>query len=123
MSDDSVYTTFQRAARTVPDNAAVIFAGRSVTYGELDDLALSVATGLRDLGIEPGDRVLLYAPNSPEIIAAYLACAYLGAIFAPVNPVFRAREMNYICANAEARVAIVDTTTLENFEAVAPASY
>jgi long-chain acyl-CoA synthetase len=116
MPDDNIYTTFQRAARSVPESDAIVFEGRSLSYAELDQLALSVATGLRDLGVEPGDRVLLYAPNSPEMIATYLGCAYLGAIFAPVNPVFRAHEMDYVCANAAARVAIVQTETLDDFE-------
>ncbi|HWI72266.1 MAG TPA: AMP-binding protein, partial [Baekduia sp.] len=117
MSDENLYTMFHRATEAFPEQAAVVFEGRSLTYAALDRLVLSVATGLADLGVQPGDRVVFYAPNSPELLATYFACAYLGAVFAPVNPVFRAREMHYICENAEARVSIIHRDKLEDFEA------
>jgi long-chain acyl-CoA synthetase len=115
--DDNVYSMFRRVAQAQPDHDAVIFDERVLSYGELDQLALKIAAGLAGLGVEPGDRVLFYAPNSPELLATYLACSYLGAIFAPVNPVFRASELRYICANAEPRVAIVHSNKFEDFEA------
>jgi acyl-CoA synthetase (AMP-forming)/AMP-acid ligase II len=116
MSDENLYATFHQAARTFPEHDAVVFEECALSYGELDQLVLSIATGLDHLGVGPGDRVLVYAPNSPEVLATCLACAYLGAIFAPVNPVYRAHEMNYVCANAQARVAIVHAEKLDDFD-------
>lgn len=120
---ENLYTTFHRAALAVPDRDAVVFGDRVLSYAELDQLVLRIASGLAGLGVEPGDRVLLYGPNSPEILATYFACAYLGAIFAPVNPSFRAREMHYICSNAEARVAIVHSEKIDEFELYAANSF
>jgi long-chain acyl-CoA synthetase len=121
MSDENLYTTFHRTADAFPSHDAVVFRESALSYAELDQLILSVAAGLVDLGVGKGDRILLYAPNAPEVLAVYFACAYLGAIFAPVNPVFRAREMKYIVGNAGACVAVVHAGLLDDFEVFTPA--
>jgi len=50
-----------------------------MTWGELRDMTARIATGLRFLGVEAGDRVVAYIPNIPEATAAFLACASIGA--------------------------------------------
>jgi long-chain acyl-CoA synthetase len=115
VSDENLYTMFHRAAQAFPEREAIVFEDGVLSYAALDQLVLRVATGLHELGVRPGDRVLTYVPNCPEVLATYFACAYLGAIFAPVNPVFRAREMHYICENAGAAIAIVHAETERDF--------
>jgi long-chain acyl-CoA synthetase len=60
----------------------------------------------------------MYSPNCPEYLPIYLGCAHSGAIFAPVNTAFRAREMAYVLDNARADVAFVRADVLEQFQAV-----
>jgi acetoacetyl-CoA synthetase len=63
------------------------------TYGELRRQAARIAAGLRGLGVEPGDRVAAYMPNIPETIAAFLACASIGAVWSSAAPEFGARAV------------------------------
>src|SRR5581483_2592979 len=56
---------------------------RRLSYAELAELTNRLAAGLRDLGIGPGDRVGIYMPMIPEVVAATLACGKIGAIFTP----------------------------------------
>jgi 2-aminobenzoate-CoA ligase len=63
--------------------------------------------GLRELGIEPGDRLLLRLPNVPEFIVGWLACQTLGVITVGTMPMLRARELAYIIEDAGATAAIV----------------
>jgi acetoacetyl-CoA synthetase len=63
------------------------------TWGELCEHTERVATGLRRLGVCRGDRVVAYLPNIPEAIAAFLACASLGAIWSSCSPDFGARAV------------------------------
>ncbi len=63
------------------------------TYGELRRQTAQVAAGLRALGVGPGDRVAAYMPNIPETIAAFLACASIGAIWSSAAPEFGARSV------------------------------
>src|SRR5918995_4034970 len=59
-----------------------------VTWRELQEQVGSPAAGLKDLGVQRGDRVVAYVPNVPEAIVAFLACASLGAIWSSCSPDF-----------------------------------
>jgi acetoacetyl-CoA synthetase len=64
-----------------------------LTFGELREHAARVRTGLERLGVKPGDRVVAYLPNIPETLAAFIATASLGAIWAACAPEFGARSV------------------------------
>jgi acetoacetyl-CoA synthetase len=63
------------------------------TWGELRAQTARVAAALRERGIGPGDRVVAYMPNIPETLAAFLACASIGAIWSSAAPEFGARSV------------------------------
>ena len=65
----------------------------TMTWGELRSLTARVAAGLRALGVGPGDRVVAYMPNVPETVAAFLACASIGATWSSCSPDFGARSV------------------------------
>ncbi len=65
----------------------------SWSWRELREQTARIAAGLRALGIGPGDRVAAYLPNIPETVAAFLACASLGAIWSSAAPEFGARSV------------------------------
>src|SRR4051812_18046619 len=77
-----------------------------MTWGELRDLTARIFTGLRMLGVGPGDRVVGYIPNIPEAIAAFLACAALGATWSSCSPDFGARSVVDRFAQIEPKVLI-----------------
>ena len=52
-----------------------------ITWGELRTRVAAIAAGMRELGVERGDRVAAYMPNIPETVAAFLATASIGAIW------------------------------------------
>jgi acetoacetyl-CoA synthetase len=63
------------------------------TWGELRSETAAIAAGLRELGVGAGDRVAAYMPNIPETVAAFLACASIGAIWSSAAPEFGARSV------------------------------
>jgi acetoacetyl-CoA synthetase len=65
----------------------------TLSFGELRELVARARTGLRALGVGPGDRVVGYLPNIPETVAAFIATASLGAIWATCAPEFGARSV------------------------------
>ena len=65
----------------------------SWTWGELRAETARIAAGLRALGVGQGDRVVAYMPNIPETVAAFLACASIGAIWSSAAPEFGARSV------------------------------
>jgi acetoacetyl-CoA synthetase len=76
------------------------------TWADLRAATAGVAAGLRELGVGPGDRVVGYLPNLPETIAAFLACASLGAIWSSCSPDFGARSVVDRFAQVEPKVLL-----------------
>jgi acetoacetyl-CoA synthetase len=63
------------------------------SWDELRAQTAAIAAGLRELGVGRGDRVAAYMPNIPETVAAFLACASIGAIWSSAAPEFGARSV------------------------------
>jgi acetoacetyl-CoA synthetase len=63
------------------------------SWQELRERTAAIAAGLRALGVGPGDRVVAYMPNIPETVAAFLACASLGAVWSSAAPEFGVRSV------------------------------
>jgi acetoacetyl-CoA synthetase len=76
------------------------------TWADLRAATAGVAAGLRELGVGPGDRVVGYLPNLPETIAAFLACASLGAVWSSCSPDFGARSVIDRFAQVEPKVLL-----------------
>ena len=105
-----------------PDHAAVVFQQWTMSYRDMLSAARRVSATLQRHGVQPSDRVLMYAPNTPEYWPVYLGCAHMGAIFAPVNTAFRARELEYVLPNAQANVAFVHSSVAAEFRELSAAA-
>jgi acetoacetyl-CoA synthetase len=79
---------------------------REVTWAQLRTLTARIAAGLRTLGVQPGDRVVAYLPNTPEAVAAVLACASIGAVWSSCSPDFGARAVADRFAQIEPKVLL-----------------
>jgi len=100
--------------------------GERVTYADLHERARAAAAALVDLGVEPGDRAALLAPNSVEWVVASLGISSAGAAVVPLNPRWRASEMRDIVRRARCRVwvvhdELVDSTTAPTDASAPPA--
>jgi acetoacetyl-CoA synthetase len=79
----------------------------SWTWGELRAQTAAITAGLRALGVVEGDRVVAYMPNIPETVAAFLACASIGAVWSSAAPEFGARSVIDRFAQVEPKVLLV----------------
>ena len=78
----------------------------SLTWGELRAQTAAIASGLRALGVQRGDRVAAYMPNIPETLAAFLACASIGAVWSSAAPEFGVRSVVDRFAQIEPKVLL-----------------
>jgi acyl-CoA synthetase (AMP-forming)/AMP-acid ligase II len=97
----------EKAAAQVPDKIAVVDGASRKTYGELNSLADALAVSLAELGLEKGDRIAIYMPNSIEFMVAFYAMQKLGVIVAWVNPIYRKAEARFVLQNSEARAVFI----------------
>jgi len=85
----------------------------AITYAELQSQVAGFAGGLRSLGVEKGDRVVIYMPMVPEAAIAMLACARLGAIHSVVFGGFAPSELAARLSDAQPKVIVTATCGLE----------
>ena len=97
-----------RIAAEHPDADALIVRHQGVrwNYAEYKEKVEALATGLLSLGIEPGDRVGIWAPNRYEWCLTQFATAKIGAIMVCVNPAYRLHELNYALNKVECKAII-----------------
>jgi long-chain acyl-CoA synthetase len=85
---------------------------REYTNVEIAREATQLAVGLRKLGIEKGDRVIVMMLNCPEVIISYQAIARAGGIIIPVLPLLKGPEVHYIAENSAAKAVITSPILL-----------
>jgi len=90
-------------ARRCADAEAVVDGTRRVPYSALQAMVDEAARALMASGIEPGDRVAIWAPNSLEWIVAALGITSAGGVLVPINTRFKGAEAAYILARSGAR--------------------
>lgn len=88
------------------DQVGLEFAGRTSTFGEIDQRSNRMAALFASRGLQRGDRLCVYLANSPEFIDIFLACVKLGVIFVPINILYREREITHILADADPKAVI-----------------
>jgi malonyl-CoA/methylmalonyl-CoA synthetase len=82
-------------------------AETELTYRELDRESNRAANAFRELGVEKGDRVILFLPKSLFSIVAHLGLQKMGAVGIPLNPGFKKAEMAYLAHDAQAKLALI----------------
>ena len=95
------------AAARYPDREAVVFRDERVTYRELKRRADDFARGLLDLGVRPGDHVVLWMPNRTEWNVANLGIAKIGAVTVTCNSRYKAYEVEYVLRQSDAKALIM----------------
>ncbi|MGF6233490.1 2-aminobenzoate-CoA ligase [Inquilinus ginsengisoli] len=103
------------------ERPCLIAPGVEWSYAELLDRVDRIAQVLvRDVGLEPGDRVLLRSANNPMMVASYLAALKAGAVVVATMPLLRAKELAFMIEKARVRLAICDARLLPDLETARP---
>ncbi|MFC1980381.1 AMP-binding protein [Chloroflexota bacterium] len=111
---------FENTASKKPRAAAIHYFDSTITYGELNSLAHSLAAALFHMGVMKGDRVALDLQNVPQFLISQYAAWKLGAIVVPLNPMYRGKELEYLLNDSGAKVVIaLESTTYQLVKEVA----
>ncbi|MDY7096606.1 MAG: AMP-binding protein [Pseudomonadota bacterium] len=96
------------ARTTAEDPAAPFlhFLGRTYSYGEIFESANRFAVGLKDMGIEAGDRVGLFLPNVPIYAAAYYGAMMAGAVVVNFSPLYSVEELSWQVGDSGTKVLV-----------------
>ncbi|PWK59906.1 class I adenylate-forming enzyme family protein [Roseicyclus mahoneyensis] len=98
----------ERSAQTAPDSPALMRGGVVVeSYGGFHARAAALAGALMGRGIKPGDRVAIFAGNSPEYLIAFYGIWMAGAAAVPINAKLHPKEASFIMQDSGARHVFV----------------
>ncbi len=110
----AVELTDAMVARGYGDHTALIGNGRRRTYKEMTDWTNRLAHVLvEDLGVKPGNRVLIRSANNPAMVACWLAATKAGAVVVNTMPMLRAGELAKYVDKAEIEFALCDTRLMD----------
>jgi len=105
--DVTVGDLLTKLACALPRNEALVYAqGPRFTFDALEREARVIGRGLMALGVERGERVVLWATNVPEWIVLQFALAKIGAVLVTANTSLRAREVDYLLRQSEAATVV-----------------
>ncbi len=99
-------TILTETASAAPDSPVHLAGGTVTTYRELDEQSGRFATGVRELGLRPGQVMALQLPNIPQFLAAYFGALKAGVVVLPLNPLLMAPELEYHLGDSSAAVLI-----------------
>ena len=113
--DITVGNLLTSLSRALPSQPALLYEnGPRYTFAELEQEARLVARGLIAHGVQPGERVVVWATNVPEWIVLQFALAKAGAILVTANTSLRAKEIDYLVRQSEAATVV----TISGFRGV-----
>jgi malonyl-CoA/methylmalonyl-CoA synthetase len=125
MQAESLNHKFEEVAAACDTKTAITFLrdGRTETelsYHRLQADIHQCAHALLDLGVQKGDRVILFLPKSVIAAVAHFALLSIGAMAVPLNPGFKQHEMAYLLGDAEAKLIITDPAHKDLIRAIDP---
>lgn len=108
-----------RAFEKHGDHESLFFEGRIYSTGELRDRMLRLSRGFVELGIEPGDRVVVMMSNCPEVGLCYSALWRAGAAITPAIFLLQADDLRHILTHSEAKAIITSPEFLDTVKTAA----
>ncbi|MCM2412448.1 FadD3 family acyl-CoA ligase [Streptomyces sp. RKAG290] len=100
------------AARRYGDREAVVEGRTRITYTELGERVERAAAACMASGVEPGDRVAVWAPNTADWIVSALGAVTAGAVLVPLNTRFKGTEAAYVLERSRAKLLFITGTFL-----------
>jgi len=98
--------------RRLPDKTAIVSRERSVTFSQLHDEALATAECLREMGIQPGDRVGICMEKTVDQVSVILGVMFANAAFVPILPRLKNANIGHIIDNSGMAAMVTDSERL-----------
>jgi long-chain acyl-CoA synthetase len=104
--NELTFSRFDQMTEVYPNHTAVIYLGEKFSFRRLQDLSERFAGALQDLGVQKGDRVMIYITNTIQWVIAFLGIQKIGAVIVPVSPIYTSHEVEYMLKDSGAETII-----------------
>jgi long-chain acyl-CoA synthetase len=116
----NIYSAFEKVAADRGQHTAVNYLGTQFSYLKLKDLAERFAAALTEMGVKPGQKTILYIPNSIQWVVAWLGIQRLGAVCVPITPIYTPYDLKYIANDSDAETIVCADTNFGYVTRVLP---
>ncbi len=116
----NIFSTFADTAGRRSEHPAIIYLGNRFSYRRVKDLAERFAASLNEIGVEPGQKVMMYIPNSIQWVISWLGIQKLGAVAVPITPIYTPHDLQYIANDSDAQSIICADTNFGYVTSVLP---
>jgi long-chain acyl-CoA synthetase len=99
------------------DQPCILWRDEEITYRQLNERVNRVANGLKSLGIKKGDVVSVYLPNCPDYYYVWFGIVKLGAIFGPINALFKGDEVRHVLSDSGAVAVVTSEILIDTIDA------
>jgi len=111
----TIHHLFEEQVKRIPDNTAVVFEDKQLTYVELNREANKLARLLRRKGIEPDAIVGIMVDRSMEMMVGILGILKAGGAYLPIDPEFPRERVIFMLEDCQASILLTATTTIANY--------
>jgi fatty-acyl-CoA synthase len=108
----------RRSAYMFPDKTAIVHGDRRYTYQEFEERVNRLASRLKEVGFQKGDRVAFLCPNIPPMLEATFAVPLAGLVLVAINTRLSAGEVEYIVEHSKSKMVFVDSELEDLLEGV-----
>jgi long-chain acyl-CoA synthetase len=106
----TIVEAFEAQVEKHPDKTAIIFLGTTITYAQMGEYVRRFARALYQIGVREGEKMIIYIPNSPQWVIAWLGIQKAGGIAVPITPIYTSYDLQYIANDNGAETVICADT-------------
>lgn len=117
--DLTLPAVLHQTAEKYPQHTSMVYQNASWSYTQLNDLVSQMANFLINRGVQPGDRVGIQLPNSPQFIIAYYGTLRAGAIAVPINPQFKGDDLTFLVDDSALKAVVTCVEILPVYKDIA----
>jgi crotonobetaine/carnitine-CoA ligase len=117
-ADETVVGLLRDCAQHFGDRPFLDFSGTILTYSDMWSNALALARGFREIGVEPGHRVVAMLDNHVDAVSTWFATNILGAIWVPINTALRGEFLRHVVHDAGAGVVVCEADFVDRLARV-----
>ncbi|MEC0184206.1 non-ribosomal peptide synthetase, partial [Paenibacillus peoriae] len=111
--EQTIHGLFEAQVLQTPEQAALFFEGRQLTYSELNKSANQLARTLQSYGVQPEQRIGLLVERSIEMIVGILAVLKAGGVYVPIDPEYPVERIHYMLEDSDAQIVLTQQTFID----------
>lgn len=101
-----IFALLDDAALKFPNNQAVDFEGKTISYKELAELVDAAAKAFVDSGVKKGTKVAIFLPNCPQFIISYFAILKAGGTVVNCSPLYSEKEVEFLAKDSDTEIIV-----------------